>query len=47
MGIDRLIDMGRTAINVTGSSVCTVIIAQKEGELNEEIFNSEVKSSAE
>ncbi len=40
MGVDRLVDMARTAINVTGDAVCTVIIAKSEGELNEEIFNS-------
>ena len=40
MGVDRLVDMARTAINVTGDAVCTTIIAQQEGELNEEIFNS-------
>ena len=40
MGIDRLVDMARTAINVTGDAVCTTIIAKSEGALNEEIFNS-------
>ncbi len=40
MGVDRLVDMARTAINVTGDAVCTTIIAKQEGELNEEIFNS-------
>lgn len=40
MGIDRLIDMGRTAVNVTGDAVCTAIIAKQEGELDEEIYNS-------
>ena len=40
MGVDRLVDMARTAINITGDAVCTTIIAKQEGELNEEIFNS-------
>lgn len=40
MGIDRIVDMGRTAVNVTGDAVCTTIIAKQENELNEEIFNS-------
>jgi len=40
MGIDRIVDMGRTAVNVTGDAVCTTIIAKQEKELNEEIFNS-------
>ena len=46
MGIDRLVDMGRTAINITGDSVCTVIIAQREGELDQEVFNAEAKKLA-
>ncbi len=40
MGIDRIVDMGRTAVNVTGDAVCTTIIAKQENELSEEIFNS-------
>ena len=45
MGVDRLVDMGRTAINITGDAACTVIIAKSEGELNEEIFNSDPKAA--
>lgn len=44
MGIDRLVDMGRTTINITGDAACTVIIAKKEGELDEEVFNSDSKA---
>ncbi|CCQ95948.1 Proton/glutamate symporter family protein [[Clostridium] ultunense Esp] len=44
MGIDRLVDMGRTTVNITGDAVCTVIIAKKEGELDEEVFNSDSKA---
>ena len=40
MGIDRLVDMARTAINVTGDAVCTTIIAKSEGGLNEDVFNA-------
>lgn len=40
MGIDRILDMTRTAVNVTGDAVCTTIIAQQEGEFDEDIFNS-------
>lgn len=40
MGIDRLLDMARTAINICGDAVCTTIIAKQEGELNEDIFNA-------
>lgn len=47
MGIDRLVDMGRTTVNITGDAVCTVVIAKREGELNEEVFNSELKALSE
>lgn len=40
MGIDRLLDMARTAINICGDAVCTTIIAKQEGELDIEVFNS-------
>ncbi|WP_025820577.1 dicarboxylate/amino acid:cation symporter [Shewanella marina] len=40
IGVDRLLDMVRTAVNVTGDSVATVIIAKSENEFNEEIFNN-------
>tara|TARA_R110002167_G_scaffold242290_3_gene447812 strand:- start:129858 stop:131168 length:1311 start_codon:yes stop_codon:yes gene_type:complete len=39
IGVDRMLDMIRTAVNVTGDAVATVIIAKSEGEFNEEIFN--------
>lgn len=40
IGIDRLVDMGRTVTNITGDAVCTAVIAHQEGELNMEIANS-------
>ena len=39
MGVDRIIDMFRTAINVAGDNVCTLLIAKGENEFNEEIYN--------
>ena len=39
MGIDRIIDMTRTAVNITGDAVCTAIIAHQNGSLDREIFN--------
>lgn len=41
MGIDRIVDMGRTAVNVTGDGVCTTIIANHENELDKEKFMAE------
>ena len=35
-GIDRLVDMGRTAVNVVGNSLATVIIAKSEKEFDDE-----------
>lgn len=34
-GIDRIIDMGRTAVNVVGNSLATVVIGKSEEEFNE------------
>jgi len=39
IGIDRILDMVRTAVNITGDSVVTCIVARSEGELDETIFN--------
>ena len=38
MGVDRIVDMMRTAVNVTGDAVCTTIIAHQEGMLCKEVF---------
>jgi Na+/H+-dicarboxylate symporter len=49
MGIDRLLDMTRTVVNITGDAVCTLIIAKKENEFDQEIFyndNSELEEAA-
>lgn len=39
MGIDRILDMSRTAVNVTGDAVCTMIVADKSKALDREIYN--------
>ncbi|WP_117234674.1 dicarboxylate/amino acid:cation symporter [Vibrio maerlii] len=39
MGVDRLLDMIRTAVNITGDSAVTIIVAKTEGALDEERFN--------
>lgn len=38
IGIDRILDMCRTAINITGDAVCTLIVAKSEGELDEKVY---------
>ena len=39
LGVDRILDMVRTAVNVSGDAVVSVIVAKSEGKLNTEIFN--------
>ena len=39
MGIDRILDMIRTAVNITGDAVCTTIVCHQEGSLNRDVFN--------
>jgi Na+/H+-dicarboxylate symporter len=40
MGVDRILDMTRTAVNITGDAVCSVLIAKSEGGFDEELFNA-------
>ncbi len=39
MGIDRIVDMARTAVNITGDAVCTTIVANKNGRLDRMMFD--------
>ena len=39
MGIDRILDMIRTAVNITGDAVCTTIVSYQENALDKEVFN--------
>ena len=39
MGIDRILDMLRTAVNITGDAVCTTIVSSQNKELDRSIFN--------
>ncbi|MBX7203873.1 MAG: cation:dicarboxylase symporter family transporter [Bacteroidia bacterium] len=38
MGIDALMDMGRTAVNVVGNCLASAVVAKWEGEWNEEVM---------
>ena len=42
-GIDRVLDLLRTAINITGDATITLIIDNSEGNLNRELYNSDCK----
>ena len=39
-GIDRILDMARTSVNVAGDLMVTTLVGKSEGELNEEIYNT-------
>lgn len=39
IGVDRLLDMVRTAVNVSGDAVVSCIVAKSEGGLDQEIYN--------
>ncbi|WP_226664129.1 dicarboxylate/amino acid:cation symporter [Microbulbifer aggregans] len=45
MGVDRLLDMVRTAVNITGDSVVTAIVAKSEGAMDLETFNDDTYHS--
>lgn len=38
MGIDRIIDMLRTAVNVTGDAVCTTIVAKQSNMIDKDLY---------
>lgn len=40
MGIDRILDMTRTAVNITGDAVCTTIVAHQNKALDRDGFNN-------
>lgn len=40
MGVDRILDMTRTAVNVTGDAVCTTIVASQAGLLDKQQFDA-------
>ena len=39
LGVDRLLDMTRTMVNITGDATVTTIVARSEGELDLDVFN--------
>lgn len=39
LGVDRILDMVRTTINITGDSAITLIVDKSEGGLNEKTYN--------
>lgn len=41
IGVDRLLDMTRTAVNVTGDSMVTIIVGKSEKQFDEAVFHDE------
>ncbi len=39
MGIDRILDMARTAVNITGDAVCTTVVAKQAGSVDMAVFS--------
>ncbi len=39
MGIDRILDMARTAVNITGDAVCTTVVAKQSKNVDMAVFN--------
>jgi proton glutamate symport protein len=44
LGIDELMDMARTAVNVTGNCLASAVVARWEGELDDEKMNTPFES---
>lgn len=45
IGIDRILDMCRTVVNIIGNSICSVIIAKQENDWDKDVFLSDKKSN--
>ena len=43
IGVDRLLDMVRTAVNVTGDMVVAVVVGRSEGQFDEAVFLADEK----
>jgi Na+/H+-dicarboxylate symporter len=43
IGIDRLLDMVRTCVNIVGDGVVTCIVAKSEKMIDEDVFNADTK----
>ena len=39
IGVDRLLDMTRTSVNITGDAMVSIVVAKSEGEFDDKVFN--------
>jgi len=44
-GVDRILDMMRTMINITGDAACSVIVAATEGELDRSVYEKKEQTA--
>ncbi|MEG0857446.1 MAG: dicarboxylate/amino acid:cation symporter [Terrisporobacter sp.] len=42
MGVERIVDMFRTTVNVMGDNICTLIVAKSENDFDEKMFYGEI-----
>lgn len=47
MGIDHILDMFRTAVNVTGDAICTIIVSFRNKSMDVDVFNGKKAPSEE
>jgi Na+/H+-dicarboxylate symporter len=40
LGVDRLLDMTRTAVNITGDAAVSCVVARSEGKLDLEVYRA-------
>ena len=40
LGVERILDMARTVLNVTGDAACSVIVGNTEGGLDQDIIKA-------
>lgn len=45
MGVERIIDMFRTTVNVMGDNICTLVVAKSENDLDIEAYNNNGKQT--
>jgi len=46
-GIDHILDMFRTAVNVTGDAICSMIVSFRNKAMNIDIFNGKKEAEKE
>lgn len=39
LGVDRLMDMIRTAVNISGDAVVSMVVAKSEGKVDMDVYN--------